>query len=149
MVTFGCWVDYCRCLFAVLPMESWAVLTVLENRNLCEDQVHYSYILLSWIKCMQWLSWCWLIETAPTLMKMQILSQIQLSGHIFRSILQTSRAWTVAIALSLHPSEPFRILPRNVPITWSGNEARLPGDWTFHTLVTERWRQLQFAWVTC
>ena len=45
-----------------------------------------------------------------------------------------ARAWTVAIALlllSLHSSEPFRILSGNVPITWSGNEARLPGDRLF------------------
>ena len=60
-----------------------------------------------------------------------------MSGHIFPSKLQTSRAWTVAIVLlllSLHSSEPFRILSGNVPITWSENEARLTGDWTFHTL---------------
>ena len=59
-------------------------------------------------------------------------------------MLQTSRAWTIAVALlplSLHSSEPFRILPGNVPkyvenTGEPGNEARLPA--IGHILVTER-----------
>ena len=51
------------CIYFSILFISFTVL----NTETCVKS-NYS-ISLCWIKFLQWLSWCWLIEVAPTLMK--------------------------------------------------------------------------------
>ena len=60
-------------------------------------------IVLSWIKCMQWLSWCWLIEMASRRCKLSVKSSCQVISFIL-STLQTSPldCCVALLQLSLH-----------------------------------------------